>query len=246
MKTFPKEADHGTIVELIVSSGLPEENKEDILIKPNGTVTIKKLTSEVSKCLIRNLHNKKFMGRKLFCNGIVPLTPKKDEQTKDSSIPDAPVAIVPSISAHADTIVNPNAAEFPLVDIGASRDIEQLIDDHHMHLSDVNLLRRYSLSMRSPPNGSIASEILQPPAYPPNLAKAQSLLSEVREMTDRLSDFGSCRSSPSSSESENECSDREAKDQEGFKNMNDRKRGWKQKRKLSLTPSKDSLLKKQK
>ena len=61
-------------------------------------------------------------------------------------------------------------------------------------------------------------------------------------MSERLSEFGSCKSG-SSSESESETKD---EDDEGFKTMNDKKRGWKKKRKLSLTPNKESLLKKQK
>ena len=60
-------------------------------------------------------------------------------------------------------------------------------------------------------------------------------------MSERLSDFGSCRSSSSESESETK-----NENDDGFKTMNEKKRGWKKKRKLSLTPNKESLLKKQK
>ena len=60
-------------------------------------------------------------------------------------------------------------------------------------------------------------------------------------MSERLSDFGSCRSSSSKSESETK-----NENDDGFKTMNEKKRGWKKKRKLSLTPNKESLLKKQK
>ena len=65
-------------------AGLPEENKDDVLMRSNGTVTIKNLTNEISSIMIDNLHQKKVMGRKIFCNGIVPLTPKKDEQTNET------------------------------------------------------------------------------------------------------------------------------------------------------------------
>ena len=60
-------------------------------------------------------------------------------------------------------------------------------------------------------------------------------------MTGRLSEFGSCQSSSSEEESE------AAKDtdDEGFKTMNDRKRAWRQKRKHSTTPNKESFVKKQ-
>ena len=97
--------------------------------------------------------------------------------------------------------------------------------------------------MRSPPRGSLAAEILGTPSHSPinTLARSKSLLADLKEMSDRLSDFGSCRSSSSESESETK-----NENGEGFKTMNEKKRGWKNKRKLSLTPNKESLLKKQK
>ena len=60
-------------------------------------------------------------------------------------------------------------------------------------------------------------------------------------MSEQLSEFGSCVSSSSSSDqSGNESEDKE------YKTMNDKKRGWKKKRKLSITPNKDTFVKKQK
>ena len=47
-------------------------------------MTISGLDNEIARNLISYLHNKKFMGRKIFCNGIVPLTPQKD--TEESTI----------------------------------------------------------------------------------------------------------------------------------------------------------------
>ena len=53
-------------------------------------------------------------------------------------------------------------------------------------------------------------------------------------MSEQLSEFGSCVSSSSSSDqSGNESEDKE------YKTMNDKKRGWKKKRALSITPNKD-------
>ena len=49
IKSFPKEADHGEIVELLVVAGLPETNKDNINIKPSGTVTITGIDNDVSR-----------------------------------------------------------------------------------------------------------------------------------------------------------------------------------------------------
>ena len=232
VKAFPKEADHGAIVELLVAAGLPEAKKDDINIKLNGTVTITNLDNDVSSQLISYLHNMKFMGKKIFCNGIVPLTPKKQEDLTD-----------PSPSSN---LTEPDAASHVQLSVGPS-DYDPLKPNQNLLVTPDVLVRRNSLSMRSPPNGSLAAEILGTPSHPTTdtLGRRKSLLAdlkEIREMSERLSEFGSCRSS-SSSESESE-SKNEIED--GFKTMNEKKRGWKNKRKLSLTPNKDSLLKKQK
>ena len=61
-REFPRDVDHGAVVELLISAGLPEDNKDDILIRSNGTVTIQILTNDVSNILISNLHQKKVLG----------------------------------------------------------------------------------------------------------------------------------------------------------------------------------------
>lgn len=65
------------------------------------------------------------------------------------------------------------------------------------------------------------------------------MLSELKEMTDRLSDFGSCLSSSSDENSGDENSQKG-----GVKSMNELKRIKKKKRKLKLTPGKENFLKK--
>ena len=64
-------------MEFLVRSGLPESNTENVVIKSNGHVTIGKLDNEVCRVLIGNIHNQKHFDRKLYCNGIIPLTPEK-------------------------------------------------------------------------------------------------------------------------------------------------------------------------
>ena len=77
IKAFPKDADHGVIMEFLSSSGLDEKHKEDVVIKPNGSVSIMNLSSSECSILISAIHQNDKFGRKLFCNGIIPLTPEK-------------------------------------------------------------------------------------------------------------------------------------------------------------------------
>ena len=44
-------------------------------------MTIKNLTSEESALLIEAIHGKNHFDRRLFCNGLIPLTPEKAEQS---------------------------------------------------------------------------------------------------------------------------------------------------------------------
>ena len=79
VKMIPTETDRGTVVEFLIDSGLPESSKESISFKANGTVIISNLQSSVCENLIKVIHTKTFFGKRLYCNGIVPLTPEKPE-----------------------------------------------------------------------------------------------------------------------------------------------------------------------
>ena len=105
----------------------------------------------------------------------------------------------------------------------------------------MDLVRRNSLSLRSPPAGSIAAEILETTATP-QLNQVRSGLSELKDMTAKLSEYESCMSS--SDGDDPDCVD-SVKDNtyEVFTSMNERKRDWKKKRKSSRSPTKDSFVK---
>ena len=81
IKQMPKDKDQGEIIEFLCRSGLSEDKKDNITFKTNGAIVVKNLTDDESKSLIDAIHGKKFFGRKLFCNGIVPLTPEKPEES---------------------------------------------------------------------------------------------------------------------------------------------------------------------
>ena len=88
----------------------------------------------------------------------------------------------------------------------------------------------------TPAPGSSAADILQASsAKDPKLSKSSL---EIKEMAIRLSEL---ESSQSSGEDDIELV---GNDEAEFQTMNERKRGWKKKRKLSSTPIKETFLKK--
>ena len=68
------------------------------------------------------------------------------------------------------------------------------------------------------------------------------VVNELRDLTEQLSDFGSCCSTISSTDSDE--SVEENSENGGFKTMNEKKRIKTQKRMLKLTPGKEEFLKK--
>ena len=286
------------------------------------------MENRICLSLIKTFHNQTFLGRKLFCNGIIPRTPEKQAAevahadasqvdsesthvntlspsvplpsspssepscTVSTSPPSSPSQSIPvSASTTSSTqtcgntdttvtvespmptpvnltqtqtysapLISPNSSynsppyqkparleyspvDQSLLELGNNDDIQQFIRDNQGNL-DEQLVRRHSLSMRTPPQGSIAEEIISHTnsAATPHFTLAKTLLNNLSEMTSRLSDFESCVSS-SGSETDTEKND--MKQESNQKSMNDAKRNYRQKRKNSTTPKKDFFLKKQ-
>ena len=125
---------------------------------------------------------------------------------------------------------------------GANGDIEKFVKDNEQSLND-DLVRRHSLSLRTPPRNSIASDILQVPNES-SLNKTSNLLNEVRNLASRLSEYETSDYSDAVSEAEGDIA-QDTRDDEGeFQNMNDRKRHWRHKRKMSGLPTASSFRKK--
>ena len=105
----------------------------------------------------------------------------------------------------------------------------------HLQLSNDELVRRNSLSLRSPPAGSLAAEILTTgtATSDQHYAQANRILSSLKEMSERYSDFGSCHSSSDGGE---------AAEDDVFTTHARKKKG--RKHKLSTTPGKEYFLKK--
>ena len=101
VKQFPRETDQGEVVEFLCRTGLPEDKKDDIIFKSHGTVTIRNLDNATSKMLIEAIHGKVNFGKKLYCNGIIPLTPEKEDP--------APIVLESTDSKDVHTIPQPDS-----------------------------------------------------------------------------------------------------------------------------------------
>ena len=220
IRHFPKEADHGDIIEFLCRHGVPEERKENIRIKNNGSVTIDNLDNATSVGLIDAIHGKVNFGRKLFCNGFIPLTPDKrkhDSALAHSGSPILAVQVQPELAvsrssgsadpstpaSHAKQVPAATSPSGPVgtptESPGSSPNFEKqvsLVPDIQTHSSlhhssPGSVARRHSISLvnRTPPGGSLAAELLN--TTNPNLLKTASMLSELRTMSEQLSDFGS-------------------------------------------------------
>ena len=249
IKQFASDIDHGDIFDLLVESGLPEGKKEAVSISKNGRVIIRDLLNSECLKLINNIHGRIYCSKKLYCNGIVPLTPEK-ETVISVSPPEQPINSATNILQEDLLTGTPPP---PMI-----RKTELLVNDSMSNLAPPSLLspltspqwptfernelaRRHSISLlnRTPPSGSLASELLSVTPPQPQcttferneqarshslslldrkpstgsqasellglnnkqLSKTQALLSSVMDLTETLSDFNSCRSSISSSES---------------------------------------------
>ena len=104
-------------------------------------------------------------------------------------------------------------------------------------LSDIELVRRNSMSMGDIPPGSLAAGLLG--------QRKKSVISDIKDISKKFSDFESCQSAMSSSSSDDSTDDHS--ETSNFRTMNSRKREKKErkKRKASLTPRKEEFLKKQ-
>ena len=291
IRQFPKETDSGEIMEFLVSNGLPESLRDNVHFKPRGRVVINGLDHSICKILIEEIHTKIHFNKKLFCDGIVPLTPQKDETSPQpmvsatqphSSAPPLPPPVATSLcpssaaaSTPAVTSLSPRSSAAPTSLATASTNMSQPVvastcqntsststsmtdstpclsnpimstsigdvrrrfnSDFDMRLNDEDLVRRNSLSLRSPPPGSIASEILAASQSHDNVPlreRSKHLLASLKDLNEQLSNFGSARESLTSSSDEHST----VEDPGSFQNV-------RKKRKHSRTPpSKDFFLK---
>ena len=271
VKQFPKETDHGEILEFLVKCGLPEGKRDCVTINSRGTASIRNLDNSECLVLIEAIHGKRNFDKKLFCNGIVPLTPEKVEEdnveqsdvdsTPASEQPEKapsvsqPVGDTPSLDSSAN--VKPLPPPVPVITntqpsgsgyfgvTGSSLTPYQMFERDRFP-QDAELVRRHSLSIidRSPPPHSLAAEILCSRRLSSTIKT--NIMASIADIQESLSDFNSCveSSGEGSVSSDDDCDTLKVDKKGEPKSLNDRKREKKLKRKLVLTPSKEDFFKK--
>ena len=269
IKKFPKDVDHGELLEYLINEGVPEGLKEHIDIRNNGTVYIRQIENSLCITLVNKFHGKMFNTRKLFCNGIVTITPEKaadEDLTVSNLVNHTPIAKandvpneIPPVSADNEQSV---PCQLPLNDI--PNPLSPLASPSWPKFEFDDLARRHSISLinRTPPPGSLAEELLfptdltrrhsistTPPGSPElqhlcpkNLNFQRKIMSSIEDIKETLSDFNSCVSSLSAVEgSDDEISPKKDKDLRKRK----RKKSPKQKdqsKKVDLKPSPEKAL----
>ena len=217
------------------------------------------LEPDICETLISALHNQQHFGKKIYCNGLISLTPEKipecnpvvTERSSQASTSTASSNCViqnPDIPIIKETLANVHAPDLtPLTNIGTCADIDNFVKENEEYVrrhsfSDIanfvkeneEFVKRHSLSLRqrTPPRNSVAEEILNSSS----IDKAKILLSQVRDMKAKLSEYETCESSDESVI---------LHDEGEFKTVSARKRLLRNKRKKSVSPSKDTMTKKQ-
>ena len=128
VKWFPKRADHGDILDFLVSHGPPKDH-EDVTIKDNGQVIIQNLDSDICKTMCTLITGKKFQGKKnIYCQGIVLVTPEKHKVTVTPGVgPSSALEPVSSISTGMNSSVsksqkiNDPLGDFIFADMSSSK-----------------------------------------------------------------------------------------------------------------------------
>ena len=122
---------------------------------------------------------------------------------------------------------------------------EELIVGQNLLSQPTNqeVARRHSISIinRTPPRNSVAHELLSPHLIKDQLQRVQSAMKDLKDLNDKLSDFGSCVSNQSSSS--NEESEEDTTPNLNSNNFNGKRRRKRNKRKLKVTPVKEDFLK---
>ena len=300
IRQFPRGTDQGDILELLVNNGLPETKTENVSFNNNGTVIIKELENKVCLTLIEAIHGANHFDRKLYCNGVIPLTPEKQnnpgntpqshlsghhdesKQVKTSEsvkllqpchsakdtvvlepvkhllpgqadngvidtefvkpLPPQELAAIPQFGKSLPPFLSPINCTPPHPGQAAFNSDMPDLTRRHSFSSRRDLVGRHSISLvnRSPNFKSLAAEILGNKV--PFISK--SILNNMVDIQDSISDFGSCLGSSSSSSDESGV--QEESENNGFLTVNNKKRLKKAKRKLNLTTGKEQFLKKPK
>ena len=180
---------------------------------------MKNISHECCQQIITSLHNKHHLGRKIYCNGIISISPEKEvpsNPNNNKSTSDSASMLqedqVPCISDI------PSVLPSNITNLGVSHDIEMFVSDHQQIITNTDFVETVDK----------------------NRTQTKALLNEVKKMTTRISEYGSCISSDDSKVDD---LTNDASETAGFETMNAKKRR-KKKRKNSASPPKEIFLKK--
>ena len=127
VKWFPKRADHGDIIDFLVSYGLPKDH-EDVTIKENGQVIIQNLNSDICETLCTSITGNLFQGKKkIYCQGIVLVTPEKPTVVETPQVELSAIGPVASITPGMNNIISNNKKvadpnmDFEFTDMSSSK-----------------------------------------------------------------------------------------------------------------------------
>ena len=223
---------------------------------------IENLTRSSCLSIIEGVHGEVYSGRTLYCSGIIPFSPDKDSDCQEKNSTSASTS-----SQHVDLPGNDIAqlsstqlvqktnnescgisVDVPPVKSTSFTEAKETFENISLAKSKIfleqpsvnTLVRRHSISLmnRTPPKNSLSAELLATQQIRPQLLKTRD---DLKDLSDRVSEFSSCMSSQDNSTDD---SDHGQQVKDGLKTLNDKKRYKKNKRKLKITPDKDSFLKK--
>ena len=243
IKQLPRDADQGEVVEFLINCGLSENHRDKIKFGIKGIITIIDISNRDCLALIGVIHEKHHFGKKLFYNGILPLTPEKPLEppepptsSQSSNTPKAPKPLPPK----PQNILETSAVDHKVESFKTSA--------HQFNLEDFpdyeTVVRRHSVSLtnRTPPRHSLAADIL---GSRPHLGITSGLMASISDLQDQLSEFNSCQELSDSSQGSSEDDTKQEDLLSWNKSTSNKKKDKKRKRKLALTPGKEHFLKKQ-
>ena len=169
VKQIPKDTDLGEIIEFLSLNGLLDDKIESVQINLSGAVFVNDLDSYIIEYLIETIHGKTHFGRKLYCNGVVPLTPSKPEEPSAAATVICSTNSVLQDQSNISEQAKESLAAERFVNINSAETLE--IENEGID----QLVRRHSLSLknRSPPQNSLAADLLNTPRE--NLEKTANL-----------------------------------------------------------------------
>ena len=139
IKRISQETDHCEVVELLKIEGLPEEYVKEIDFKENGSVVVKNLPHNICQQLIKTIHRRTMFGKRVFCNGLVTLTPEKkdNEEPHSSSAQSTPPPSV-QITMETSNISKPTETSpttpVTFTQLGSNSDIDLFVEENQERL----------------------------------------------------------------------------------------------------------------